>query len=154
MNDRWEMYDEVSGTWIKSPKAIVDETDTIHTFVKELEDKIMSASSPADDDFRSSFLAFYKEWLRWREEHKYGNIWGKFGSWGPFWDKLMEYKQRANEWLTRYKNIGGVTVLSVLPEKKKETSLLKVALYGGLILGGVFVASKVYGQLKDPLRGG
>ena len=147
--NNWEMYDEVSGTWIKSPRAIIDETDTVHTFIGQLEDKIMDQYSPANDDFRSSFLAFFKEWLRWREEHGYGKIWGKFGSWGPFWDKLMEYKQRANEWLTRYKGIGGKTVLSVLPEPKKEASLLKVALYGGLILGGVYVASKVYSQLKE-----
>ena len=83
----------VSGTWIKSPLAIRDEIATVHSFVKELEDKIMSATSPANDDFRSSFLAYYKEWLKWRDEHEASDIWGKFGSWGPFWDKLQEYKK-------------------------------------------------------------
>lgn len=139
------------GTFIKDPRAIVEEADSVHSFVTTLANDMMSdpnLKAGSGKKFKDTFFVFYREWLKWFSTHRYTHIWGKFGSWGNYWDKLMEYKKRANQWLVKYNEIGGKTALDPLPEKKKETSLLKTALYGSLILGGVFVASKVYGQVK------
>lgn len=138
---------EVGGTWWKNIGAIIAEANSVHTFIEQLNDSITRENSPADYDFRGAFIEFYKEWLRWRSTHKYKDILLRFDS-GPSWDKLMEYKKRANQWQKKFNAIGGKTAYEALPEEKKEISLLKTALYGGLILGGIFVATKAYEQVK------
>ena len=135
------------GTWIKDPRAIVEEADSVNSFITRLASDFMDMR-PVRKKLKDTYFDFYREWLRWYGSHRYTDIWGKFGSWGNYWDKLLEYKKRANQWLEKFNEAGGETALESLPEKKKEISLLRTALYGGLILGGIYVATGAYKAVK------
>lgn len=93
------------GAWVYTPGMGKARLRTIHSRVKLLERRIMAPGSGADDKMRSEFVAFYKEWLRYRQSRLHWTD----RVWGSVWDELLAYTKRTNAWLRRAARLGLVT---------------------------------------------
>jgi len=95
--------------------------------------------------FVESFSEFYNgDWFPFYKKNK--------SSWaGSDFTTATEYADRYMDWRNKFKEMGGA---SAVPEPRdysdKSTSIIKVGVWGGLILGGGYLIVKLIEAWKSP----
>jgi hypothetical protein len=112
------------------------EIRTIQAKMQLLGKRIMR-SDKTDTKMREEWSAYATEWSAWRKEH---TKWiDRQLAWSGTWDKLMQYRRRTNQWVTRAAKLG---LVDEETEKIRETKGMPWSniLWGaGLLLGLTFL---------------
>ena len=119
---------------VRTPGYVLAEMRSVNTQVYALNADIIAVANQLPLTFKTSWIAFVKEWQEFWTAHSSGvGGWWSRGT-TPVYNKTMEFRRSLALWRDRFVQQGGTPSAPPLPEPKKF-SIWPYVIGGAIVVG-------------------
>lgn len=119
---------------VVTPALTLSEMDSVNTLAVQL-GKDIGISPAAPANVKQAYLDVYQEWQRFYSDYTGGPAaWAARGLTSVY-NKVLEYRDRFNVWIVKFRGMGGITTADALPPKSGGFSMGPVLFVGAVAAG-------------------